>query len=660
VVARPGGDRVSPTLSGREHAPERTGRPLARRFTYRYALAVGGFAILAVVTIGSFNSRLDQLDRANTELSAVTSQVERLQRIAALGDELVAAEMSGETPTGEEEALLAERRVDYSNELAEFRNVHIGLTEGTGTTDLDEPTGHLRAFWEDPAEDRAEQATTFFDQANALSGFLGGATVDVSRIEELATAVDTAVDPVDGTVTAIYRDALDEYTEQVTGGIEDQRAFNQILVASTLAMVAAAVLFLFRPMAQRIQLETTALLGAERDARENNERQMFRNQLVLGLERASSEEEIFGRVSAALRQALEGQPAELLLADTTNAHLRQVEAHPDAGSPDCPVDDPSDCVAIARGVTVRFETSRALDVCPKLPQHVDAPCSAVCSPVRFLGQPLGVLHVIGPDLAPPDHPMVERINVIADETGNRLGTLRATRETRLQATTDGLTGLPNRRSVEAAAEDLINTGRGFAVAIGDLDHFKDLNDTYGHEAGDRALRLFARTLRINLRPDDIASRYGGEEFVLLLPNTSVEEARSALDRLRVTLAGDIAASGTVPFTASWGVTTSDTADTFTEMIQAADEALYAAKRAGRNRVVVAGSSAMTDPPLPVDTIVLSMDGTASTEGDTVTCESCWFENAPDAKYCLRCGTTLDVPADAPVAESDDLGDAAES
>jgi diguanylate cyclase (GGDEF)-like protein len=635
-------------------------------------LVVGGFAVLAAVTIGSFNSRLDRLDRANAELSAVAGQVERLQRISHLGDELVAAELSPESPSPEEEALLAELRVDYGNELAEFRNVHIGLTEGTGTTDLQGPTSRLRAFWEDPAEDRSEQATGFFDQANALSGFLGGATVEVSAIEELASAVDAAVDPVDGTVTAIYRDALDEYTAQVDRGIEDQRDFNQILVATTVALVAAAVLFLMRPMAQRIQLETTALLGAEREARENNERQLFRNQLVLGLERASSEEEIFGRVDAALREALPGQPAELLLADSTNAHLRQAQAHPEAGSPDCPVDDPSDCVAIARGVTVRFETSRALDVCPKLPQHADAPCSAVCSPVRFLGQPLGVLHVIGPDLSPPEHQEMERINVIADETGNRLGTLRATKETRLQATTDGLTGLPNRRSLEAAAEDLINTGKPFAVAIADLDHFKDLNDTYGHEAGDRALRVFARTLRVNLRPDDTASRYGGEEFVLLLPNTSVEEARSALDRLRVTLAGDIAASGNVPFTASWGVTTSETADTFAEMIQSADEALYAAKRAGRNRVVVAGSGVGTEPPLPPETIVLSVDGTASTESETLTCESCWFENTLDAKYCVRCGATLEEPVEAPIdapidapattadEPADNLDDAAES
>jgi diguanylate cyclase (GGDEF)-like protein len=303
-------------------------------------------------------------------------------------------------------------------------------------------------------------------------------------------------------------------------------------------------------------------------------------------------------------------------------------------------------MAIKRGQTVRFETSRALDVCPKLPVHPDAPCSAICSPVRFLGQSLGVVHLIGPDLTPPDHQLVERVNVLANETGNRLGTMRATRQTELQASTDGLTGLPNRRSLEASAADLTANGRPFAVAIADLDHFKDLNDTFGHEAGDRALKLFAKTLRANLRPDDVAARYGGEEFVLLLPNASIDEARIALDRLRVTLAGDIAASGNVPFTASWGMTLCKVGDSFAEMLQAADEALYAAKRAGRNRVVVAGAAAGTPggpPDPPRETIVLSTDGRAERRTDVLICEACGFENPLTARYCLRCGGNVDEP-----------------
>jgi diguanylate cyclase (GGDEF)-like protein len=133
--------------------------------------------------------------------------------------------------------------------------------------------------------------------------------------------------------------------------------------------------------------------------------------------------------------------------------------------------------------------------------------------------------------------------------------------------------------------------RYFSIAIADLDHFKDLNDTYGHEAGDRALRLFAKTLKDNLRPDDIPARYGGEEFVVLLPDTNILDAKAALERLQESLSNDVQRSGTIPFTASWGLTDNTAGSTFDEMVAVADAALYAAKRAGRNCIMVDGEAA---------------------------------------------------------------------
>ncbi len=343
-------------------------------------------------------------------------------------------------------------------------------------------------------------------------------------------------------------------------------------------------------------------------------------------------------------------PAELLLADSSNAHLRQAVAGEVAGAPGCPVDSPWGCAAIRRGQTVKYETSRALDVCPKLTQHEGGPWSAVCAPVTFTGRSLGVLHITAPNLQPPSSVAVERLNVIADETGNRLGTMRASKQTEMQASTDGLTGLPNRRSLESRARDLINIGRPFAVAMADLDHFKILNDTYGHEAGDRALRLFAKTVRANLRPDDIAARYGGEEFVLVLPNTGVDEARRTLDRLRVTLSGDVAAAGSAPFTVSWGLTTSGVGETFEEMVAVADDALYAAKRAGRNRVVVAegrGDNAITvseeQTELELDTTVPAFadeDEVAFRGDGHFACPGCGATNASGVAICVTCGEDL--------------------
>jgi diguanylate cyclase (GGDEF)-like protein len=172
--------------------------------------------------------------------------------------------------------------------------------------------------------------------------------------------------------------------------------------------------------------------------------------------------------------------------------------------------------------------------------------------------------------------------------------------TELQATTDGLTGLLNRRSLDARARAMMIEGQQFSIAMGDLDNFKDLNDTFGHEAGDRALRIFARSLKRHLRPDDIPARYGGEEFVVLLPDTSITEATRALERLRDKLAEDIGRTGGADYTVSWGLTDTSAAATFDEMLAVADAKLYDAKRSGKNCIVVDLESAVSSGELPED------------------------------------------------------------
>jgi len=161
----------------------------------------------------------------------------------------------------------------------------------------------------------------------------------------------------------------------------------------------------------------------------------------------------------------------------------------------------------------------------------------------------------------------------------------------MRAQVDGLTGLWNRAHFnERLTSELANSGRngsGVALILCDLDHFKKLNDTYGHPAGDAVLQGFAEVLTTELRAYDIACRYGGEEFALILPDTERDEARSVADRIRAALAErrwpkfpEIRA------TASFGLTTVGLAgkDDPASFIQAADQALYKAKENGRNRV----------------------------------------------------------------------------
>ncbi len=163
-----------------------------------------------------------------------------------------------------------------------------------------------------------------------------------------------------------------------------------------------------------------------------------------------------------------------------------------------------------------------------------------------------------------------------------------------QASTDGLTDLANRRTFEEAlATETSRTGRfggTLALILADLDDFKQVNDRYGHQAGDDVLRAFARILRETVREIDLAARYGGEEFAVLLPQTDLAGAEQLAERLREALAArplGVHPHAGIVLTASFGVACFPQAETPAALFAAADEALYRAKSAGKNCVVCA-------------------------------------------------------------------------
>jgi diguanylate cyclase len=161
------------------------------------------------------------------------------------------------------------------------------------------------------------------------------------------------------------------------------------------------------------------------------------------------------------------------------------------------------------------------------------------------------------------------------------------------ALADPLTGAVNRGGLdEAFSREAARADRRsspFCVALLDLDDFKQLNDTRGHQAGDNALQHLVKIARQTLRPNDIIARFGGEEFVILLPDTGIEAAVSAIYRLQHNLATRcfLHASRPLPITFSAGVTSRAAYEHQSRVIGRADDALYEAKHAGKNRVVAA-------------------------------------------------------------------------
>lgn len=156
----------------------------------------------------------------------------------------------------------------------------------------------------------------------------------------------------------------------------------------------------------------------------------------------------------------------------------------------------------------------------------------------------------------------------------------------LASITDPLTGLRNRRGTQDAVEQLQASDTPFAVVALDIDHFKRVNDTYGHTTGDEVIRGMAQLMRECSRPSDILSRNGGEEFLILLPGAGTKEAATVAERLRKHLAGR-RLHGVDGITVSAGVAQwPSSGPEVSQVFQAADAALYAAKEQGRNRVVV--------------------------------------------------------------------------
>jgi len=167
---------------------------------------------------------------------------------------------------------------------------------------------------------------------------------------------------------------------------------------------------------------------------------------------------------------------------------------------------------------------------------------------------------------------------------------------REDALADGLTGLANRRGFDLALQACLSEaaagGTGPSLLITDIDHFKRVNDTYGHLFGDKVIRAVAQILKANVKGQDTAARYGGEEFVVLLPETTIDGARAVAEKIRSTIEGSRVRRSDnnqeiARITVSLGVASYCAGESASEFVARVDSALYVSKNQGRNRVTLA-------------------------------------------------------------------------
>jgi diguanylate cyclase (GGDEF)-like protein len=320
-------------------------------------------------------------------------------------------------------------------------------------------------------------------------------------------------------------------------------------------------------------------------------RASYGRQLAEALDMADREQQV-ARVAAQAMHTLAPQlPMELLIADSSRAHMERAAEHPVAGAPGCGVGSPYECVAVRRGTLVSFPDSEALNACAQLRGRACGPTSAVCVPVTFMGRAIGVLHATSTASTPFLPEQLEQLGTLGSQVGMRIGTVRAFEKSQIQASTDALTGLPNRRTLERQLRMLTGSDQTFAVVMCDLDHFKLLNDGHGHATGDAALRVFSDVLRHSLRDSDFVGRWGGEEFAFVLAGAHASAAAEQVERIRSRLVQALHRGKVPRFTASFGIADSGMSRRPDQLITLADVALYQAKAEGRDRACIADPSA---------------------------------------------------------------------
>jgi diguanylate cyclase (GGDEF)-like protein len=339
----------------------------------------------------------------------------------------------------------------------------------------------------------------------------------------------------------------------------------------------------FNSMLSKLRLREETLLA-------DHHREEIASKVHRALEMSDDESTALEVVGLTMADVLPGRSSELLLADNSKSNLEQaVVAGDNADGPGCPVASPFSCVAVRSGSAVTFASSTALDACPHLRNRGVAPCSAVCVPVTFMGRAIGVIHAVAEEHHVPSASEIEALSMLSTQAGARIGMLRTMVRTGEQASTDSLTGLINRRTFQTRIRALRRSNIQFVLVMADIDHFKRVNDTYGHETGDRAIKTFCDVSKGSLRQTDLMGRWGGEEFAFAFTNIDPVQAQATIDRIRLELAARLSTSDLPGFTASFGIVDASSCASLEDAVRLSDDALYEAKNKGRNCSVIAAT-----------------------------------------------------------------------
>ncbi len=360
-----------------------------------------------------------------------------------------------------------------------------------------------------------------------------------------------------------------------------------LILALSALFGAAGWLLVGRPVArQRRREERRAALRERQTA------------FVHALQTSDSEADAHALVKRHVERTVEGAAATVLDREPTGARLRATTPL-EEGAPLAAAlahAEPRTCLAVRMGTAHAEGDQEALIACGLCSEAGGE--RSLCLPLLVSGEVIGAVQVA--HAAPLSEEEREHVADTVTHAAPVIANLRNLAVAQRHAATDALTGLPNRRSLnETLSRMLAQAARAetslAAVAI-DIDHFKQINDRHGHGRGDDVLAAAAAALTATLRASDFVARSGGEEFVVLLPETGLDGAFVVAENLRAALMAMAVPGLDAPVTGSFGVAVHpEDARDADELMRHADRALYLAKRNGRNRVEAAASA--LDTPL---------------------------------------------------------------
>ncbi|MEM9520605.1 MAG: diguanylate cyclase [Actinomycetota bacterium] len=341
---------------------------------------------------------------------------------------------------------------------------------------------------------------------------------------------------------------------------------------------------------QPVQAQVLAMNEATRFARRelHAERTLRANlrELDRGLDQASTEETAVELIRHALLRHQGDRACEVHLVDAVEPIMELRVATSDRPLPGERV-SPWDALASRTDGALSWESTEQLDICPHVASRVAQPHAAAAVPLQATGRLLGVLYLFDREGTIFSSEEIIELEDLAAVIAARLAILRAAAPGKHTDVVDRLTGLPDRAAMQERVIRLLERRQPFTLAVADIDGYTALNVAHGRETGDRVLQVAARVARQVLRPDDLVGRIGGDELLFVLPQTGVDNATRALERLREELVLAQAVSDDPAITFSIGVIGSSTGGTIEALLQRAAGALNHAKSQGGNRVVVA-------------------------------------------------------------------------